>query len=37
MISDLYSQNLMYSTLPNTIVAFHGCDNSTFEDVLRRD
>ena len=24
----------MYSTLPNTIIAFHGCDQSVFEDVL---
>lgn len=27
-------QHLMYSSLPNTIIAFHGCDITTFEDVL---
>lgn len=34
MISNLHNQHLMYSTLPNTIIAFHGCDNSTLEKVL---
>ncbi|MGN1113225.1 MAG: hypothetical protein ACI4RP_08475 [Acutalibacteraceae bacterium] len=28
------SQHLLYSNLPNTIIAFHGCDKSTFENVL---
>lgn len=34
MKSELENQHLMYSTLPNTIVAFHGCDQSTYENVL---
>lgn len=34
MLPDLDKQHLMYSTLPNTIIAFHGCDMSTYEDVL---
>ncbi len=26
----------MYSKLPNLILAFHGCDQSTFDEVVRR-
>lgn len=25
---------LLYSTLPNTIIGFHGCDKSVFDDVI---
>lgn len=34
MLPDLDNQHLMYSILPNTIIAFHGCDQSTYEEVL---
>ena len=27
-------QNLMYASLPNIIIGFHGCDYSTYKDVL---
>lgn len=29
-------RNSLYSTLPNTIIGFHGCDISTFRDVIER-
>lgn len=28
------SETLLYSTLPNTIIGFHGCDQSVFDDVI---
>ena len=28
-------QQRMYSTMPNLVLAFHGCDKSTFDNIIR--
>lgn len=28
------SAHLMYSTLPNIVIGFHGCDKSVYEKIL---